>query len=275
MLRHYRKAMFVRHPLDRLWSAYNSKFVNQNPRFLVQYGRQMFGRFRRRHSFTDPPCIEDVTFREFVSFMMLRTSGANVHWMTYNRLCGPCELSYDYIGKLETFEADMAYLVTHVNMSGTVKRPMSASSSLEEMIRAARRMPLLSQNGSSLMLNHCLEWESFALNRFRFWRNAGFLGDDHTMEAETSVQCRIQCLDQQKANWNGYASCLWHGTVGQLLAHRANMSFNEISKRKTLAKARAYATIDHHVMSKIYIKYKLDFKLFNYPRAVTRAPLYP
>ena len=272
MLRHYHKAMFVRHPLDRLWSAYNSKFVNQNPRFLMQYCRQMVGRFRRGHSFTDPPCIKDVTFREFVSFMMLRTSGDNVHWMTYNRLCGPCDLSYDYIGKLETFEADMAYMVNHANMSGSVKRPMSVSSSLDEMIRAARRMPLLSQNGSSTMSNHCLEWESFALNRFRFWRNAGFLGDDHTMEAQTSVQCRRQCLDQQKANWNSYDSCLWHATVGQL---RGNMSLNEIRKRKTLAKARAYATIDHHVMSKLYTKYKLDFKLFNYPQAGNiSAPLH-
>ena len=265
MLRHYHKAMFVRHPLDRLWSAYNSKFVNQNPRFLMQYGRKMFGRFRRRHISTDPPCVKDVTFREFVSFMMLRTSGANVHWMTYNRLCGPCELNYDYIGKLETFEADMAYLVNHANMSGSVKRPMSVSSSLEEMIRAARRMPLLSQNGTSPMLNYCLQWESFASNRFRFWRNAGFLGDDHPMEAETSVQCRRQCLDHQEANWNSYDSCLWNATVGQL---RGNVSLNEIRKRKTLAKARAYATIDHRVMSKIFIKYELDFKLFNYPLAL-------
>ena len=214
--------------------------------------------------------MKDVTFREFVSFMMMRTSDDNVHWMSYDRLCGPCEWNYDYIGKLETFGTDMAYLVDHIYMAGSMKRHVSVSSSLEEMVKAARRIPLLSQNGYSTMINHCLQCESFALNRFRFWRNAGFLGDDPTMEAKTSVECHRQCLDQ-KANWNSYDSCLWNGTVGHLLAYRANMSLNEIRKRKTLAKARAYASIDHYVMSKIYMKYKLDFKLFNYPQAVTSA----
>ena len=51
-----------------------------------------------------------VTFAEFVQYVIdtYRQKGRlNQHWDTYQSLCDPCALNYDYIMKLETLTADM------------------------------------------------------------------------------------------------------------------------------------------------------------------------
>ena len=273
MLRRYHKALFVRNPLDRLWSAYNSKFVNQNPKFLMKYGRDILRRFRQQPSSTALQCGNDVSFLEFISFVTAEgTPDDNVHWMSYHRLCRPCEVSYDFIGKLETFETDMAYLVWHskiMNMNGSG----SVSSSYDQMVAAAKRTPILnleklrgiSQNWTSIIHTHCLHWQSFALNRFRFWRNVGFIGgNDNKAEAEATTHCRGLFLDD-KDDWRGYDSCLWTATVGRQLGNQ-DVALMKIKKQKALAKLHGYASIEHIAMTKIYGMYSLDFDLFNYAK---------
>ena len=268
MLQSFRKALFVRNPLDRLWSAYNSKFVNLNPRFLQQYGRTILRRFRQFPSAPALECGSDVTFLEFISFVTTDERRNNVHWMLYDRLCAPCELSYDFIGKLETFEADMTYLLSRANvLTANVDVSAVVGSSLSEMIDAARRTPILksptirdmSQNSTSVVLARCLRWDTFALSRLRFWRNVGFIGDNDNDNKAAPGNCRKQFLDEM-VDWRGYDTCLWNATV----LGDVDMSLSKIKQRKILAKRRAYANIANTVMRKLYGIYDMDFKLFSY-----------
>ena len=46
----------------------------------------------------------DMRFDEFMKYI---SNHKNKHWRTYEELCQPCTINYDYIIKLETFNHDL------------------------------------------------------------------------------------------------------------------------------------------------------------------------
>ena len=103
-LKEYAKFMFVRHPMERLVSAYRDKFVNNNRSqekwFFSRYGRKIIKRYRAnatRESFAKG---HDVTFAEFVQYVIdLPRSNHHImfdnHWRPMHDLCFPCAIQYD------------------------------------------------------------------------------------------------------------------------------------------------------------------------------------
>ena len=147
-LKTYFKFMVVRHPFERLLSAYREKFEREfdamDP-FFEEYLPQIKLRGKGNNS--------DVSFNNFVSYIsfvynkttqfynkpfrarLLRKTAKgfqwgikqrinksnilpkgskylNEHWAQYSTLCHPCHIDYDYIGKLETMREDAAYVLS-------------------------------------------------------------------------------------------------------------------------------------------------------------------
>ncbi|KAM7296329.1 carbohydrate sulfotransferase 13 [Ixodes scapularis] len=99
----YTTAMFVRHPFERLVSAY----VNQA---LGPRAENVF--FYKRY-WNDVPGVRetgrDLTFPEFVDYILnQRMNQMNPHWAPYYITCQPCTIKYDVVGKLETASRDFA-----------------------------------------------------------------------------------------------------------------------------------------------------------------------
>ena len=121
MLKYYFKFMIVRHPLERLLSAYRDKFtsVNEhNVHFHFKYGRKIVRKFRHRPSRKSLKYGHDVTFPEFVKYIISRdhkTDEYNPHWKSYTQLCYPAHIHYDFIGKFETLYQDMKYILHRIN----------------------------------------------------------------------------------------------------------------------------------------------------------------
>ena len=96
--------IFIRHPFERLVSAYEDKFVvNKNPEFIndVLNHNQMN---RNDHH---------VSFGQFVNFvidelLMDSMSEGSLHWWPYSKLCRICDIKYSFIGRLEVFIKIMA-----------------------------------------------------------------------------------------------------------------------------------------------------------------------
>ncbi|CAL4109401.1 unnamed protein product, partial [Meganyctiphanes norvegica] len=89
------KVLTVRHPLDRLVSAYRDKFNDGKPKSWGSgKARQIsFGGFLKK-------VVKD------------HWSGdVNRHWSKMYGTCSPCHISYDYIMKTETYSEDLAYIV--------------------------------------------------------------------------------------------------------------------------------------------------------------------
>ena len=116
ILDNFYKVAFVRHPLDRLLSAYLSKIEereNNENDHSGNYGPHLKARIiskaRKEKNDTSSP----VTFEEFLKFTVLDNltpeDYVDIHWTKYNDACYFCKIDYDFIGSFDTLEQDVNY----------------------------------------------------------------------------------------------------------------------------------------------------------------------
>lgn len=138
------KFMIVRHPFERLVSAYRDKLENTNigqehgvEHFYKKYGRKIVEKYRpagqglpavRYSQDMDDPSIPapkgvEPTFEEFVKYLSETdlVYYADDHWMPYYLYCTPCLLDYDVIAKFETLERDQNYVVLKKRLGNRIK----------------------------------------------------------------------------------------------------------------------------------------------------------
>lgn len=109
--RSYFKALFVRHPFERLVSAYIDKALR--PRSEVQWFYQTY--------WEKIPGVKaenrSPTFSEFVDFVLgTPVREWDEHWSPYYSRCQPCLLDYDFVGKLETADRDFPLLFSEIGV---------------------------------------------------------------------------------------------------------------------------------------------------------------
>lgn len=124
--------MFVRNPLERILSAYINKFTQKySTYFRKRYGRRIVRRYRENPSEQSLQRGDDVTFNEFVQYILdpqtTQSIAFNAHWRQYYKLCRPCIVNYDYIGKYETLAYDVRNVLRKLNVSN-IRFPASVSS---------------------------------------------------------------------------------------------------------------------------------------------------
>ena len=109
-LAHYTKLLIVRHPMDRLVSAYWDKMRGTDKTFN-KYAYNVVAKYRTNKTNSDP----FPTFEEFVQ-MIFSKSGLsyNQHWDRFFMKSNPCYIHYDYILKLETMAKDMEMFLSEV-----------------------------------------------------------------------------------------------------------------------------------------------------------------
>ncbi|XP_064189877.1 carbohydrate sulfotransferase 9-like isoform X1 [Anguilla rostrata] len=121
----FTKVVAVRDPVERLVSAFRDKFEQPNPYYHPVYGRAIIRKYRRNATREALLSGSGVTFREFVQYLLDpdRPGGMDIHWETVNRLCFPCFITYDFIGKFETLEEDANYFLSLVGAPGDLRFP--------------------------------------------------------------------------------------------------------------------------------------------------------
>ncbi len=126
-IKNYYKVMFVRCPLRRLLSAFRDRFEIKKYReaFRRLHGRAAIKQFRKNATKEALHKANDVQFDEFLQYITnqaRRHQTLNTHWNTYQKNCRPCLVEYDFIGKLETYESDMKYLLSKI--ANTTVKPI-------------------------------------------------------------------------------------------------------------------------------------------------------
>ena len=118
--------MFVRHPLYRLYSAYNDKLVGLQYYYSSFIGQGVHTHVRKNQNGTGcSPCYEDITFEEFVKFVIYNIKSrdfTDVHWAQAADMCKVCSRKYDIIGKIETFSSDLELLQDLLTRKGVTSR---------------------------------------------------------------------------------------------------------------------------------------------------------
>ena len=111
-LKTYKKFLFVRNPFERLLSGYKNKFLEKEWYFILKFGPAIKRMFRG-----SAKAKGRVRFEEFVRWLPRlynRDGYFDEHWKHYYRLCRPCDIDYDFIGKMETMAEDSDYIIRHL-----------------------------------------------------------------------------------------------------------------------------------------------------------------
>lgn len=113
-LSHYFKFVFVRHPLERLLSAYEDKFGKKSAQ-REQYTKK-YGPFVKKLCYNTPDDRNplSITFADFLCYVSRAVSSQlDIHWMPYVEICDFCNphWNFDFIGKFETLKEEANYLL--------------------------------------------------------------------------------------------------------------------------------------------------------------------
>lgn len=126
-LKTYKKIIMVREPFERLLSAYRNKFTEKSPYFHKRFGRKIIRKYRTNPKVEDIEKGNNVKFPEFVQYITdpvtMETEGFNEHWALYASLCQPCLISYDFVGKYETLDDDIDYIMHDLGIDSFIKFP--------------------------------------------------------------------------------------------------------------------------------------------------------
>ena len=110
--------VFVREPYSRLMSAYVDKLFCPNTLFWQGTGKYIVKNFRENPSKSSLRCGHDVTFPEFISYVIhAQETGAHRdgHFIPIHDHCDFCNANYDYIGHLETISEDLPYVLNVIH----------------------------------------------------------------------------------------------------------------------------------------------------------------
>ena len=130
----YFKFTFVREPFERILSAYKDKFVYPRPfdrPVLKFHGTAILKNFRPDASQRALEKLDDITFREFIEYLVTKGSNKSTpvmdwHWDNYVNICGMCAINYDFIGHYETFDQDLADFKEAAELTPEIAKKFSA-----------------------------------------------------------------------------------------------------------------------------------------------------
>ena len=109
--------IFVRNPLERLLSAWNDKFKENDDAFYRKVEDKILSQVRGSKRRNDSDYL---SLYEFFTFLKVNTNQSlklDVHWKPMFRICDVCAIDFDFIGKLETFERDVDVLLDKLNVT--------------------------------------------------------------------------------------------------------------------------------------------------------------
>ena len=112
-LKTYFKFIAVRHPFDRLVSAYYDKFVHEDP--YKEWYKNMKEKIKEGYREEEEDWDDPVTIREFINFVADGGLPRDRHWTNYQLLCSPCMIDYDYIVKVESMTKDAKYILPKIS----------------------------------------------------------------------------------------------------------------------------------------------------------------
>ncbi|XP_076356825.1 carbohydrate sulfotransferase 12-like isoform X1 [Tachypleus tridentatus] len=117
--------IFVRHPFDRLVSAYRNKLERKGLNIFTKPLMSVMRKNRRVNTLSSKNWP---TFKEFVLYLLENDPlKYNKHWKPYHIRCDPCNVWYNFIGKMETIDHDLKYLANKLNLNVSNTRINSSS----------------------------------------------------------------------------------------------------------------------------------------------------
>ncbi|KAJ3614027.1 hypothetical protein NHX12_017604 [Muraenolepis orangiensis] len=117
-------------------SSIHLTFAKANEDFYRQFGSVMLRRYGNLTG-NVPETAADAfaaglhpSFQQFITYLLdgetEKEAAFNEHWRQVYRLCHPCQVQYDFVGHLETLEADSEQLLRILGVDGWIHFPTGA-----------------------------------------------------------------------------------------------------------------------------------------------------
>ncbi|XP_069855144.1 carbohydrate sulfotransferase 8 [Dipodomys merriami] len=136
----YTKMLFVREPFERLVSAFRDKFEHPNSYYHPVFGKAIVARYRANASREALRTGSGVRFPEFIQYLLdvHRPVGLDIHWDHVSRLCSPCLIDYDFVGKFESMEDDANFFLSLIHAPRNLTFPRFKDRHAQEARTTAR-----------------------------------------------------------------------------------------------------------------------------------------
>ncbi|XP_053662061.1 carbohydrate sulfotransferase 11 [Anopheles marshallii] len=118
--------IIVRHPFERLVSAYKDKIQYALPNsHHHKLGNRIIQKYRKTVNGKPSSLLKYPTFSEFVNYLLDEIKHPHfeidMHWVPVTHFCTPCFFHYDVIAKFETLEEDQNYLISIGHLDSVIK----------------------------------------------------------------------------------------------------------------------------------------------------------
>ncbi|XP_048251039.1 uncharacterized protein LOC124152609 isoform X2 [Haliotis rufescens] len=242
--------MFVREPFSRLISGYVDKLFAPNPYFWTVIGKFIISNYRKNPSPQSLRCGHDVTFPEFVQYVVDTEARNDPHrdahfTPTYDQ-CKPCQIPYNIIGKMETFKDDTAFILNALgyNVSTNSLRLWSLKAEEDAVIDST-----LSPFGWKKKIQKCMSFHEAAKRIWHKMQIRGIVRKDYAMPFTVRSLKTTSSRQFIEAMLKGRRSPDVHG-------------FLKSQKQEVLQ--RAYQLVPRDDLERIRKFFKPDFELFGY-----------
>ncbi|XP_052791910.1 carbohydrate sulfotransferase 11-like [Mya arenaria] len=244
--------MFAREPFSRLWSAYIDKFFL--PDFWEKEAPAVVSRVRSNVTSQQITCTIDVTFVEFLLYIVQSNTGTlNPHWRPVSKLCNPCHVEYDVIGKQETFANDSNLIINKFGLRKKIPKSTSTKSS-----RANEEITMLVKFNFDLehsLPEGCFDAEDVAK---RLWKAFQYNGYIHR-----SIEMPLSSMLSHNFIEHPTAVFLKHAYIA--LQYQSDNKL-VLKDQKLEMMLEAYAGVSRNLVDKIKEVYSNDFEMFGYDK---------
>ncbi|XP_076268359.1 carbohydrate sulfotransferase 11-like isoform X1 [Rhynchophorus ferrugineus] len=114
--------LIVRHPLERLLSAYRDKIQYAVPGSVHRkLGKEIIRKYRKKTAHEAPIYP---TYPEFVDWLVGSVRNGqtlDMHWTPIVEFCTPCMFNIQIVAHTETLEEDQAYLIKRAGLESVIK----------------------------------------------------------------------------------------------------------------------------------------------------------
>ncbi|XP_052107212.1 carbohydrate sulfotransferase 14-like [Mytilus californianus] len=256
ILRQSKKFMFVREPFERLVSGYADKLYSPNAAYWNFIGRYIVANFRDKPTNLSLECGHDITFEEFVKYFIYSQNTnehRDAHFVPSFEHCRPCEIEYDYIGKMETFKDDTFQIIQELNLQNVVKfTDFQNETDVDAIIDTVDYVYSMKR-----AIEKCMPLPMALFRSFRKLQIRGILSKNIKFPYDTSKQMEIPPLEYKRF---------------LLKAHEKSGDAKLRKKNREEAFLEAYSKISTILLDRLKKTLLIDTVLFGYeelPKKIT------
>ena len=242
--------MFSRDPYSRLWSGYLDKVYL--PQFQRGIGIAIVKTVNRNATALDKSCGNNVTFAEFVEHVIrIVSSGKNLdnHFNPIFKECSPCHVSFDVLGKMETFQKDSEYIFNNFGLRNLSKLVSFSLNPKEETHMLIEFIFNLESKCTPRAYITERIWKSFQFN--------GYISKD--------IPLPSSCIPRLSNCTKPKAMEIFEEEVVKAINESAfDKQKLKIQKRSFLVEA--YKQLPVELLRKIPLQFRQDFEIFGYEK---------